>query len=314
VFRFLLLKRLDKRQDQDKRRKQSTKLLLLSITFILILSVAYGVINGITYLSKEVTVTIIRILDTIIKRLPWVIIVVLQVSMMIPLYTVYNIISMRRMFNQSSCRIRASTNANYNFGLLKQFIFSIFYQATLYILPSLFVNCVEILILYSNINDSTRKAYLIGKLAIVMLYPLSAGILLQPRRGILASVLGLSRQSSQINHEEHAKNNQIPKHVRHKSVTKLNIFHDVQATSQFCNKNVVSENISSQGSNMTATSDNIPKGSIITEEICSISNTAFKESDISSQFKLENIEHQFVKICHGDKVRNMDSQHKRRKS
>jgi hypothetical protein len=102
--------------------------------------------------------------------------------------------------------------------LLKQFIFSISYQATLYILPSLFVNCVEVLILYSNVNDTTRKAYLIGKLVVVMLYPLSGGILLQPRRGILASFLGLSRNSNQINHEEHAKNNQMPKHVRHKLI------------------------------------------------------------------------------------------------
>jgi hypothetical protein len=53
---------------------------------------------------------------------------------------------------------------------------------------------------------TTRKAYLIGKLVVVMLYPLSGGILLQPRRGILASFLGLSRNSNQINHEEHAKN------------------------------------------------------------------------------------------------------------
>jgi hypothetical protein len=88
---------------------------------------------------------------------------------------------------------------------------------------------------------------------------------------------------NQINHEEHAKNNQMPKHVRHK----LSIFHDVQATSQFCNETVVSENISSQGSNMTAISDNISKGSIITEETCSMSTTAFKESDIPSQFKLK---------------------------
>lgn len=288
MFRFLLLKRLDKRQDQDKRRKQSTKLVLLSITFIWFLSVAYGVVNGITYLYKEVTATIIIILDTLIKRLPWVIIVVLQVSMMIPLYTVYNTISMRRLCNQSSCRVHVQTNANYNFGLrkVKQLIFSISYQVTLYILPSLFINCVEVLILYSNINDTTRNAYLIGKHVIVMLYPLSAGILLQPRRRILESFLGLSRKSNQINHEEHAKNNEIPKHVRHKSVTKLSISHDVQATSQSCNKNVALENISSQGSNMTATSDNISKDSIITEEICSISNTAFEESDISSQFKL----------------------------
>ena len=281
MFRFILLKRLDRRQDQNKRRKQSTKLLLLSVTFILILSVAYGIINGITYLSKEVTATIIRMLDTIIKRLPCVIIVALQVSMIIPLYTVYNTISMRRRFNQSACTKRVSTNANYNFGLLKQFIFSISYQATLYILPSLFVNCVEVLILYSNVNDTTRKAYLIGKLVVVMLYPLSGGILLQPRRGILASFLCLSRNSNQINHEEHAKNNQMPKHVRHK----LSIVHDVQATSQFCNETVVSENISSQGSNMTAISDNISKGSIITEETCAMSSTAFKESDIPSQFK-----------------------------
>lgn len=272
MFRFILLKRLDRRQDQNKRRKQSTKLLLHSVTFILILSVAYGIINGITYLSKEVTATIIRILDTIIKRLPCVIIVALQVSMMIPLYTVYNTISMRRRFNQSACTKRVSTNANYNFGLLKQFIFSISYQATLYILPSLFVNCVEVLILYSNVNDTTRKAYLIGKLVVVMLYPLSGGILLQPRRGILASFLGLSRNSNQINHEEHAKNNQMPKHVRHKLIfsTMFRLLH----------------NSASQGSNMTAISDNISKGSIITEETCSMSSTAFKESDIPSQFKL----------------------------
>lgn len=266
VFRFLLLKRLEKLQDQDKRRKQSTKLLLLSISFILILSVVYGVINGITDLSEEVTATIIRILDTIIKRLPWVIIVVLQVSMIIPLYKAYTIISMRCMLDHSSCRIRASTNANYIFVLLKQFIFSISYQGALCILPSMFVNCVEVLNLYSNINDTTRKAYLVGKLVIVMLYPLSAGILLQPRRGILASFLGMSRKSNQIKQEEHATNNQTPKHVRHQSVAKLSIFYNVQSTSQFCNNTVVSENISSQGSNMTTTSDSIFKGSIITEE------------------------------------------------
>lgn len=182
--RHQLLSRI--KSPMNNKKRTSRKFLQISFIFSGILSVGHGVVNWISNCNSQIIRTISYVLHVLSQEIPFVIALVLTISMINQLCKINDKKTWYKTFFISKSHL---LEYPHSFILLRQLLLTLLLQTCFYFVPWLCMLSSEVL----SHNVSRDMAYtefnLICQLACVILTPFALGLLIEPRRSFLLSVL-----------------------------------------------------------------------------------------------------------------------------
>ncbi|CAG2226588.1 unnamed protein product [Mytilus edulis] len=182
--RYQLLSRI--KSPMNNKKRTSRKFLQISFIFIGILSVCQGVVYWFSDWNSQIMRTISYVLHVLSQEIPFVITLVLTILMISRLCKINDKKTWYKTFLINKSHLREYPHS---FILLRQLLLTLLLQICFYIVPWLCMLSSEVLAHQFSQDMTYTEFNLICHLACVILTPFALGILIEPRRSFLLSVL-----------------------------------------------------------------------------------------------------------------------------